>query len=91
MTSKFKVCDFILFGGHGDLAFRKLMPALYHLSLDEYLSDESRIITVARKDMTHNEHIELVKNKLKEFLEDSFNEEEFSKFQKLLHIVTVDF
>jgi len=25
------LCDIVIFGGHGDLAFRKLMPALYHL------------------------------------------------------------
>jgi glucose-6-phosphate 1-dehydrogenase len=91
MTVKHKVCDFILFGGHGDLSFRKLMPALYHLSCDEYLSDESRIITVARKDMTNEQHTALVKSKLQEFLADDLDEESFEKFEKLLHIATVDF
>ena len=91
MNSKFKVCDFVLFGGHGDLAFRKLMPALYHLCSDDYFSHESRIITVARKNMTHEEHITLVKEKLQEFLTNQFNKEFFEKFKKLLYIVTVDF
>ncbi|MDC0932926.1 glucose-6-phosphate dehydrogenase [Arcobacteraceae bacterium] len=91
MSSKFKVCDFILFGGHGDLAFRKLMPALYHLSFDEYLSDESRIITVSRKNISHDEHISLVKNKLIEFLQDDFSEEFFERFQQQLLLVVIDF
>ncbi len=42
------VCDITIFGGHGDLAFRKLMPALYHLSNDGYLDEKSRIITATR-------------------------------------------
>jgi len=91
MNSKFKVCDFVLFGGHGDLAFRKLMPALYHLCADDYFSTKSRIITVARKYMSCSEHISLVKAKLKEFLTDDFDDTLFDKFQKLLDIVTIDF
>ena len=56
MSVKNNLCDFVLFGGHGDLAFRKLMPALYHLCSDNYISSESRIITVSRKDISREEH-----------------------------------
>ncbi len=36
------LCDIIIFGGHGDLAFRKLMPALYHLTAyNDMLSDSA--------------------------------------------------
>lgn len=68
MNTKDNLCDFILFGGHGDLAFRKLMPALFHLCKDEYLASDSRVITVSRRDMNNFQHIELVKEKLIEFL-----------------------
>lgn len=92
MSTKFNLCDFVLFGGHGDLAFRKLMPALYHLCLDGYMSDECRIITVSRQDITLEEHIDLVKDKLKEFLNNSnLDEEFFEKFKKQLYFVRVDF
>jgi len=91
MSTKFKVCDFILFGGHGDLAFRKLMPALYHLSFDEYLDKESRVITISRKNITHDEHIVLIKDKLIEFLREDFSEDFFTQFKKQLYIVVVDF
>lgn len=92
MDTKNNLCDFVLFGGHGDLAFRKLMPALYHLCSDEYICSESRIITVSRKDISREEHIDLVKEKLIEFLpKDSFSNENFEKFKKQLYMITVDF
>jgi glucose-6-phosphate 1-dehydrogenase len=92
MNTKLNLCDFILFGGHGDLAFRKLMPAVYHLCKDEYISKESRIITVSRKDINIDEHLALVKEKLIEFLsEESLDEEFFEIFKKQLLIVTIDF
>lgn len=92
MSTKDNICDFILFGGHGDLAFRKLLPALYHLCSDGYISNESRIITVSRKNISQEEHILLVKEKLKEFLAPlEFNEEFFQKFKEQLFLVSIDF
>lgn len=92
MSTKFNLCDFILFGGHGDLAFRKLMPALYHLCKDEYIGEQSRIITISRKDITREEHIELVKEKLNEFLgENEFEEAFFEKFKEQLFVAKIDF
>lgn len=92
MATMDNVCDIIIFGGHGDLGFRKLMPALYHLSNDGYLSASSRIISVARKVCTHEEHCALVKVKLLEFLgKGAFEDEKFEKFQSQLHVVTISF
>jgi len=85
------LCDMIIFGGHGDLAFRKLMPALYHLNNDGYLNRQSRIITVTRREMSREEHIELIKTKLLEFLpEGLFDEAKFAIFAKQLFVVEVD-
>jgi len=89
MNTNSTLSDFILFGGHGDLAFRKLMPALYHLSKDDYISAKTRIITISRRDLSNKEHIELVKNKLIEYVED-FDEEFFNKFKNQLLIVNID-
>jgi len=86
------LCDIIIFGGHGDLAFRKLMPALYYLCNDGYLNQQSRIITVTRKNMDDEEHIRLVKSKLLEFLApEEFDEARFDQFKQQLHIVKIDF
>lgn len=85
------LCDMIIFGGHGDLAFRKLMPALYHLNNDGFLNHQSRIITVTRRDMSRDEHIELIKTKLLEFLPEGFYDEaKFDIFAKQLFVVKVN-
>ncbi len=41
-------CDFLVFGGTGDLAMRKLLPALYLRDRDGQLPDETRIFSVSR-------------------------------------------
>jgi hypothetical protein len=43
-------CDFVIFGGTGDLAVRKLLPALYLRDRDGQLTADTRIIAVARDD-----------------------------------------
>ncbi len=82
----------MIFGGHGDLAFRKLMPALCHLYGDGYLNANARIITVSREKMSPEKHLELVRTKLLEFLpEGHFVEEKFERFKQQLHLCVVDF
>jgi glucose-6-phosphate 1-dehydrogenase len=41
-------CDFVVFGGTGDLAMRKLLPALYLRDQDGQLPGEFRVIAVSR-------------------------------------------
>ena len=85
-------CDIMIFGGHGDLAFRKLMPALYHLFIDKYLDTTTRIITISRQTTTQEENVQIIKEKLIEFIDDdSFDEKLFDEFKKILHIVCIDF
>ncbi len=42
-----------IFGGSGDLTYRKLMPALYNLYLDKYLPQEFTIVALGRTDFTN--------------------------------------
>jgi len=85
------VCDILIFGGHGDLSLRKLLPALYHLCHDDYISSQSRIIIVSRDEFTQEENIALIEKKLKEHLKNGFFDGEFfSEFAKHLHYVKAD-
>ena len=43
---------FIIFGGTGDLAYRKLYPALYKLYTNNYLNDHFAVIGTARREWT---------------------------------------
>ncbi|HFS82476.1 MAG TPA: glucose-6-phosphate dehydrogenase (NADP(+)), partial [Epsilonproteobacteria bacterium] len=91
MSETENLCDIIIFGGHGDLAFRKLMPALYHLFNDGYLNHQSRILTVTRREMSNDEHIALVESKMHEFLKKGeFDEARFADFAKKMQVVKVD-
>ena len=47
--------DFIVFGGTGDLAERKLLPALYHRQRDDQFSEPTRIIGASRAKMSDEE------------------------------------
>jgi glucose-6-phosphate 1-dehydrogenase len=53
--------DLIIFGGNGDLAKRKLLPALYHRLCDDQISSDSRIIAVGRENISREEFIEKIR------------------------------
>ena len=57
--------DFILFGATGDLALRKLLPALYRQFLDGRLGETSRVLGVAREAHGAVEYRSAVKAALK--------------------------
>jgi glucose-6-phosphate 1-dehydrogenase len=57
----------MLFGATGDLARRKLLPGLFHLTTSTGLIPGCRIIGVSLDDMTVEEFRELAKKSLKEF------------------------
>jgi len=44
--------DIVVFGATGDLARRKLIPALFHRWCDNQIPQESRIVAVARDDLS---------------------------------------
>jgi glucose-6-phosphate 1-dehydrogenase len=58
----------IVFGGNGDLALRKLMPALYHLERDGRIPEGSRIIGTARSDLTREDYLIRVRDSMQRFL-----------------------
>lgn len=42
-----------IFGASGDLAYRKLMPAIFNLSLDDLLPEKFRVVGISRSEMTN--------------------------------------
>lgn len=53
--------DLVIFGGAGDLAQRKLLPALYHRDCDGQFPKDSRIIAVGRSPMAPDEYLDMVR------------------------------
>ena len=78
--------DLVIFGGTGDLARRKLLPALYHRDADGQLGEGSRIIASSRKPLSRDEYVALVQRALREHLpEGDFNDETWQRFAGRLH------
>lgn len=53
MANKNQPTIIFIFGGSGDLTYRKLMPALYNLYLDEYLPEKFLIVGLGRTEYTN--------------------------------------
>ena len=83
--------DLIIFGGTGDLAMRKLLPAMYHRTRDGQISADSRIISVGRSDMSRDRYIKLVDEALRTNLkEGEFDAKDWQAFESRLHYVNAD-
>ena len=83
--------DYVVFGGTGDLAERKLLPALYHRQLAGQLSDPTRIIGASRTAYTDAEYRKFAVDALKEHLKPAeFDEAEVKTFCDRLFYVAVD-
>lgn len=72
--------DYVVFGGTGDLAERKLLPALYHRQMEGQITEPTRIIGASRAALTHEEYRKFAADALKEHLRPAeYNEEEVAK------------
>lgn len=83
--------DLIIFGGTGDLAMRKLLPALYHRDLDGQITADSRIIAASRGAMTRDEYLAKVEAGLRDNLrEGEFDDAHWRSFSERIHYVQTD-
>ncbi len=84
-------CDLLIVGGEGDLALRKLYPALFALWRGDALCDQVRIVALARKSPGREEFLALVKQWF-----DDYNPggpaapDEWSQFIEHLHYYSAD-
>ena len=83
--------EIIVFGGTGDLARRKLLPALYHRFCDKQFADNVRIISVSRSQMSRDEYLKLIRDSYLEFEKsEQFSEKCWANFCKLVDYVAID-
>ena len=83
--------DLIVFGGAGDLAYRKLLPAMYHRHRDGQLPSVGRIVGVSRRGMSDAEYREATRKALNEHVrEDERDATSIETFLQRLHFVSVD-
>ncbi|SDJ85705.1 glucose-6-phosphate dehydrogenase [Microbulbifer yueqingensis] len=83
--------DMVLFGGVGDLALRKLIPALYRAYLEGGLAGDSRILPVCRREEDVENYLDRAREALKTHLRDGeYSESVWESFSKLLRAVSLD-
>ncbi|MDE0789139.1 MAG: glucose-6-phosphate dehydrogenase [Woeseiaceae bacterium] len=83
--------DLIIFGGTGDLAMRKLLPALYHRDRDGQLTADSRIIAASRGGLEQSDYLGMVEESLRSNLaEGDFDDAHWQSFQQRLHYLQAD-
>jgi len=83
--------DLVLFGGTGDLAWRKLMPALFQAFRHGSLPAGGRIIGVARDDLSDDAYRAFIKARFDDVeLAKRPHDDEFAGFAALLHFVRMD-
>ena len=83
--------DLVLFGGTGDLAWRKLMPALFQAFRHGTLPEGGRIIAVARDELSHEQYRSLIQSRFDSVeLAKRPTPDEFERFGALLHYLRMD-
>jgi glucose-6-phosphate 1-dehydrogenase len=83
--------DLVMFGGTGDLAWRKLMPALFQAFRHGTLPEGGRIIGVGRDNLSHEQYRALIQSRFEKVeLAKRPSAEEFARFAAMLEFQRMD-
>ena len=83
--------DLVLFGGTGDLTWRKLMPALFQAWRHGKLPPDGRILAVARDERSDAEYRAVIKQRFAEVdRAKQPSDDEWARFAELLHYRRMD-
>lgn len=80
-----------IFGGTGDLTFRKLLPALYTMDLTGKLPAGSRIVIIGRRDYDDTSYRQAAHDWVEKYTRLSFQEESFRTFAEKIYYYRMNF
>ena len=82
----------VIFGASGDLTRRKIIPALYNLSLDHWLPAQCRIIGFARTEISRDEYLTQLRSGIDQFSRRGGTDDvHWRKFSAMLEYVAADY
>ncbi|HUQ22461.1 MAG TPA: glucose-6-phosphate dehydrogenase [Gaiellaceae bacterium] len=84
-------CAIVVFGASGDLARRKIFPALYSLALRRLLPERVGIVGVARTEQTTKEWIAEMKQAIKDHARDELQADVWKDLSEGMRYVSTDF
>ena len=82
-----QACSLIIFGGSGDLARRKLLPALYNLLLDGMLPADYAVLGMGRKKMSDAEFRRTAREGVVKYSRQKLKEDVWTDFERRLFYV----
>ena len=79
----------VIFGGSGDLAHRKLLPALYNLHVDHLLPPKVAVVGVGRKEMSDDDYRAFAKDGVTQFSRRPIDDAAWESFARTLCFVNM--
>jgi len=87
---KLESCQFIIFGGTGDLTHRKLIPAFYNLLDQGLLPEEFSIVATGRSIDNREEYLASLYQSLHKFVKKEIKEDIWNALQKKIYYKSFD-
>ncbi len=82
----------VIFGANGDLSKRKLLPALFHLFLEDLMPADFRVVGTSRSEVSTDEFRILARDAVEEFSRcDAIDDERWSQFSSRLSYRSTEF
>jgi glucose-6-phosphate 1-dehydrogenase len=81
----------VIFGGTGDLAKRKLLPAIYNLAQEGALPERFNLIAIARTEQPHEDYRQMARESIEEFSRQEPNEDVLDKLLENIRYIPGSF
>src|SRR5437868_4663843 len=85
-----KPCSIVIFGASGDLAQRKLLPALYNLMLDGLLPERCAVLGIGRTPLDDAGYRKMARKAVHEFSRRDVKSDVWNRFEPKLFYITGD-
>ncbi len=82
---RYDPCIVVIFGGAGDLSHRKLIPALYNLSIDGELPEKFAILGFSMEDLDDEQYRRFARSGFEKFSRRPITDEQWARFAPRLH------
>ena len=82
---KAEACTYVIYGATGNLSRIKLMPALYHLDVENLLPEGTKIVALGRRDWDQQKWQSEVRDMLEAKARDGLDESIFKRFCERMH------
>src|SRR5258708_22907736 len=83
--NQYEPCIIVIFGGAGDLSHRKLIPALYNLSIDGELPEKFAILGFSMEDLDDEQYRRFARSGIEKFSRRPITDEQWARFAPRLH------